>query len=105
MVDKTCARSAITTPEPASEHQPDIAASCRCPFRSCRGEPEGGQRPGGVAGMVAAGGGNLMVTAEFQDADAKVAQGGHDLGAVAGAGLGDVFAKRNVADVVQGLDA
>src|SRR5215469_5768875 len=65
----------------------------RCSFRSCRGELEGGQGPGGVAGVVAAGGGDVAVAAGFQDGGAKVAQGGHDLAAVAGAGLGDVSPK------------
>jgi hypothetical protein len=45
------------------------------------------------------------MAARFHDADGGVAQGGHDLGAVAGAGLGGVFAVGDVADVVQGLDA
>jgi hypothetical protein len=41
----------------------------------------------------------------LEDADGLVAQGGHDLGAVAGAGLGGVFAVGDVADVVECLDA
>src|SRR5215469_2482388 len=77
----------------------------RCSFRSCRGELEGGQGPGGVAGVVAAGGGDVAVGAEFPDGGANVAQGGHDPAAVAGAGLGDVFAEGDVADVVEGFDA
>lgn len=38
---------------------------------------------------------------ELQDRDDEVPQGGHDLGAGAGADLGGVFAVGDVADVVQ----
>ena len=54
--------------------------------------------------MVAGGGCDVGVPGEFQDPDGKVAQGGHDLGAVAGPGLGGVFAVGGIADVVQDLD-
>ena len=72
---------------------------------SRQAESEGGQDPGGVAGVVAAGGGDAGVAAGLEDADGEVAQGGHGLGAAAGADLGGVFAVGDVADVVQGLDA
>jgi len=75
-----------------------------CPFRSWRAEPEGCQGPGGVPGVVAAGGGDTGVAAHFQDPDAEVAQGSHDLGAAAGADLGSVFPVADVADAVQHLD-
>ena len=75
-----------------------------CPFRSGRAESEGCQGPGGVPGVVAAGGGDAGVAGHFQDADAEVAQGGQDLGPAAGADLGGVFAVADVADVVQHLD-
>ena len=75
-----------------------------CPFRSCWAESEGGQSPGGVSGVVAAGGGDAGVPGHFQDPDGEVAQGGHDLGAAAGADLGGVFAVADVADVVQRFD-
>jgi len=40
---------------------------------------------------------------EFEDGDAQVPQGGHDLGRAAGAYLGGVFAVGGVADVVDGF--
>jgi len=45
------------------------------------------------------------VTAGFEDCEGEVAQGGHDLGAVAGADPGGVFAAGDFADVVEGFDA
>ena len=53
---------------------------------------------------MAAGGGDAGVPGDLEDGDGEVAQGGHDLGAAAGAGLGGVFAVGDIADVVQGLD-
>ena len=41
----------------------------------------------------------------LEDGDAQVAEGSHDLGAVAGADLGGVLAVGDVADVVEGFDA
>jgi hypothetical protein len=49
---------------------------------------------------VVAGGGDAVIASEFQDADTKVAQGGHDLGAVAGADLAVVLAVADIADVL-----
>jgi len=72
-----------------------------CPFCSCRVESEGFQGPGGVPGVVPAGGGDTGVPGRFQDSDGQVAQGGHGLGSAAGADLGGVFAVADVADVVQ----
>jgi hypothetical protein len=54
--------------------------------------------------VVAAGGCDAGVPSQPEDGDGQVAQGGHDLGPVAGASLGGVFAVGDVADVVQGLD-
>jgi hypothetical protein len=42
------------------------------------------------------------MSGHFQDPDAKVAQGGHDLGSAASADLGGVFAVADVTDVLQG---
>jgi len=58
-----------------------------CLFWSCGAESESGQGPGGVAGVVAAGGGDVPDAGEFHDPDDQVAQGGHDLRAVAGADM------------------
>jgi hypothetical protein len=55
--------------------------------------------------VVAAGGGDAGVAAELEDGNIKVAQGGHDLGTVARADLGGVFAVGHVADMVQSCDA
>ncbi len=52
--------------------------------------------------MVVAGGRDVAGALELEDRDAEVAQGGHDLRAVAGAGLGGVFAVGGVADVLRG---
>jgi hypothetical protein len=73
--------------------------SVRC--SSCCAEPEGGQGPCGVPGVVAAGRADAGVPGHFQDPDAEVTQGSHDLRSVAGADLGGVFAVADVADVVQ----
>jgi hypothetical protein len=54
--------------------------------------------------VVAAGRGDAGVPGHFQDPDAEVAQGSHDLWSAAGADLGGVFAVADVADVVQHLD-
>ena len=69
---------------------------------SCWDEPEGGQGPGGVPGVVTGGGGDAGGSGEFDDRDGEVADGGHDLGPVAGTDLGVVFAVGDVADVLQG---
>ncbi len=53
---------------------------------------------------MAAGGRDAGVPGHFEDSDGEVAQGRHDLGSVAGAGLGGVFAVGDIADVVQRLD-
>ena len=75
----------------------------RCPFRSWRAEPERREHAGGVPGVAAAGGGDVRRAGEFEDRDGQVPQGGHDLGSVAGADLGGVFAVGEVADVVDGF--
>jgi len=55
--------------------------------------------------VVAAGGCDGGVSGEFEGPDGEVPECGHDLGSVAGPGLGGVFAVGDVADVVQGFDA
>jgi hypothetical protein len=77
-----------------------VAASC--PFCSCWTLSEGFEGPGGVPGVVPAGGGDAGVPGRFQDADGQVAQGGHGLGSAAAADLGGVFAVADVAEVVIG---
>jgi hypothetical protein len=51
--------------------------------------------------VAAAGGCDAGGAAELEDCDGKVPERGHDLGSVAGPGLGGVFAVGDVADVVQ----
>ena len=46
----------------------------------------------------------LVCPAVFKMPMARLPQGGHDLGAAAGPGLGGVFAVADVGPVVQGLD-
>ena len=67
-------------------------------------QSEGSQGPGGVSAVVAAGGCDGGVPGEFQGPHGEVPERGHDLGSVAGPGLGDVFAVGDIADVVQGFD-
>jgi hypothetical protein len=50
------------------------------------------------------GGGDAGGFGEFHDRDGEVADRGHDLGAVASADMGVIFAVSDVADVVQGFD-
>jgi len=59
------------------------------------------QRPAGLAGVVAQGGGDAGVAGQPQDGDGQVAQAGHDAGAVAGADLGAVLVVGDVTDPVQ----
>ena len=66
-------------------------------------DPEGGQGPGGVAGVVSEGGGKVDRPAAAQRADGKVAQAGHDMRAGAAADLGAVLGEGGVADVVQAV--
>ena len=61
-----------------------IVALC-APFR------HGGVIPS-VASTRAAGGGDVACASDFEDCDGEVPQGCHDLGSVAGADLGGVFA-------------
>src|SRR5215472_18999375 len=68
-------------------------------------EREGGQDAGGVAGVVAAGGGDAGMPGGLEDRDCQVAEGGHDLGAASCPDLGGIFAVGDVADVVQCFDA
>lgn len=67
-------------------------------------QSESFEGPGGVPGVVPAGGCDAGMPGHFQDPDGEVAQGGHDLGSVAGADLRGVFAVADIADVVQRLD-
>jgi hypothetical protein len=52
--------------------------------------------------VVAAGGGDAGVPGHFQDPDAEVSQGSHDLRSAAGRDLGGVFAVADVADLLRG---
>ena len=63
------------------------------------------ERAGGVTGVVAQGGGDVAVAAGAEDPDGEVAQAGHGPRCVAGADLGGVLGKGDIADVVQRLDA
>ena len=56
--------------EHGNRQGPGVVASC--PFCSCRVESEGSQGPGGVPGVVPAGGGDAGVPGRFQDADGQV---------------------------------
>ena len=49
------------------------------------------ERPAGLAGVIAQGGGDAGVAGQAQDGDGKVAQAGHDAWPVAGADLGSVL--------------
>src|SRR4029450_13170308 len=72
-------------------------------LRSWVSDREGGQGPGGVAGVVAQGGGEVDRPGAAQRANGEVAQGRHDVGAGAGADLGAVLGEAGVADVVQAV--
>ena len=56
-----------------------------------------------AAGVVAQGLCDVVVAVESEDADGGVAEGGHDLGAVADADLGVVFGVGDVAHPVQAV--
>jgi hypothetical protein len=60
----------------------------------------GGERPGGVAGVVSKRGGEVDRSGAAQRADGEVAQGGHDVPAGAGAQLGSVLGEGGVAPLV-----
>jgi hypothetical protein len=60
---------------------------------------------GGVTGVVAQGGGDVASAVEAQDRDGEVAQASHGPRGGAGADLGGVLGKSDIADVVQRLDA
>src|SRR5215207_2154415 len=60
---------------------------------------------GGVTGVVAQSGGDVASAAGAEDPDGEVAQAGHGPRCVAGADLGGVLGKGDIADVVQRLDA
>ena len=48
---------------------------------SSEGDPEGGKGSGGVAGVLAEGGGEVDRPRPAEHTDGEVAQAGHDLGA------------------------
>jgi hypothetical protein len=56
--------------------------------------------PGGVAGVVALGGGEVDRPGAAQRADGEVPEAGHDVGAGAGAQVGAVLGEGGVAEVV-----
>src|SRR3954464_12876911 len=64
---------------------------------------EGVEDVGGSVAEVAVGGGDVGLAAESDHVDGGVAQGGHDLGAVAGVHAGVVLAEGDIADPVQGV--
>ena len=64
-------------------------------------DPEGGQGPGRVAGVVSQGGGEVDRPSAGQRADGPVAQAGHDVWGGAGAQPGGVLGEGHVADPVQ----
>jgi hypothetical protein len=66
-------------------------------------DPEGGQGPGVVAGVVSEGGGEVDRPGAAQRTDGQVAQAGHDVWAGAGAHLGAVLGESGVAEVVQAV--
>jgi hypothetical protein len=70
---------------------------------SSEGDAEGGQGPGGVAGMVAQRGGEVDRPGPAEHADDEVAQAGHDLRAGPGPDPGGVLGEGHVADVVQAV--
>jgi hypothetical protein len=71
--------------------------------RAC--DAKQGQDSGGIAGVAAQRGGDVVVTMPPEDGDGEVAQAGHGAGRGAGAELGGVLSEGGVADVVQRLDA
>src|SRR3954449_4527959 len=64
---------------------------------------EGVEDVGGSVAEGAVGGGDVGLAAEPDDVDGGVAQGGHDLGAVAGAHAGVVLTLGDVADPVEAV--
>src|SRR5262245_41243602 len=66
-------------------------------------DPQGGQGPGRVAGVVSQGGGEVHRPGAAQRADGQVAQAGHDVGAGAGSDPRGVLGKGGVANVVQAV--
>src|SRR3954467_13659464 len=64
---------------------------------------EGVEDVGGSVAEVAVGGGDVGLAAESDDVDGGVAQGGHDLGAVAGVDAGVVLTLGDVADPVEAV--
>jgi hypothetical protein len=70
---------------------------------SSEGDPEGGTRPGGVAGVAAKGGGQVDRPRPAGYADGQVAQPGHDLRGGAGPDLGGVRGDGHIPDVVQAV--
>ena len=71
---------------------------------SSEGDPEGGEGAGGVAGVVAEGGGEVDRPRPAEHADGEVTQAGHNVGAGPDADLGAVLGEGDVADVMQRLD-
>src|SRR5262245_54631169 len=75
----------------------------RAPAKSSLALQDRLQRPAGLAGVMAQGGGEAGVAGQPQDGDGKVAQAGHDAWSVAGADLGAVLVVGDVADPVQAV--
>ena len=66
-------------------------------------DPEGGQGPGGVAGVVSEGGGKVDRPAAAQRADGKVAQARHHLRAGPGPHRGGVLGEGHIPHPVQAV--
>ena len=70
---------------------------------SSEGDPEGGEGPGGVAGVVAQGGGEVDRPRAAEHADDQVAQACHDLGGGADPDPGGVLGEGHIPHVVQAV--
>jgi hypothetical protein len=70
---------------------------------SSEGDPEDGQGPGGVAGVLAEGGGTVDWPGAAERTDGEVAQAGHDLWAGPGAQPGGVLGEGHIPDPVQAV--
>src|SRR5215217_3449304 len=70
---------------------------------SFQGDPEGGQGPGGVAGVATEGGGEVDRPGAAEHADCEVAQACHDLWAGPGPHLGGVLGEGHIPHPVQAV--
>src|SRR5262249_56929920 len=68
-----------------------------------RGDADESEGGGGLSGHAAAGGGDIGLAEEAEQADGGVAEGGHDLGRAALAHLGAIFVEGYVADPMRAV--